>query len=498
MHEDHDVARPAVDDSAGTMVDSKDPPRPHLHTLGAQRRLRLLEWVHRAAWGWRSSPAAQAALGPARLALRRDAASALSGGRLNDLQKVVLESCCSVDRVDESLRTLMPLIPQAKYFRFNPTDARCEIELDATDRAQLESLRDATREYVEAEDARFAEACDALAPPGEDRPSGRGSGSGSRGDERNDTLARAEMGSRRGMLLVEAPRVEDEADDLGAAATAEFCLKRSIPFQRLDAARAARDAERAARTRAGSADAQTSHNAAFLGVDSVLRTASTRAGQIGVVHFACRADPLGLVLRWAEEMVAVAEPSAESAATPGFSAARSADAARITSTTEVSKILSKATMKHTRRNALCGEKRNNERDFMKTGGGVRVCASIASAAVSSDWLPIRRAGLSREVKGTCTTASRSGTPSKRRLPPDVDRAPLRAIVFSSSGSARSSVVGAANASASRSGGMANFLSFRSRSFRSTDSASAETSERFPGTFGTFEPSLPGCANLSEP
>ena len=76
VHEDHDVARPAVDDSAGTMVDSKDPPRPHLHTLGGQRRLRLLEWVHRAAWGWRSSPAAQAALGPARLALRRDAASA--------------------------------------------------------------------------------------------------------------------------------------------------------------------------------------------------------------------------------------------------------------------------------------------------------------------------------------------------------------------------------------------------------------------------------------
>ena len=29
VHEDHDVARPAVDDSAGTMVDSKDPPRPH-------------------------------------------------------------------------------------------------------------------------------------------------------------------------------------------------------------------------------------------------------------------------------------------------------------------------------------------------------------------------------------------------------------------------------------------------------------------------------------
>jgi hypothetical protein len=51
VHEDHDVARPAVDESAGAMVDSKDPPRPHLHTLGGQRRLRLLEWVHRSSLG---------------------------------------------------------------------------------------------------------------------------------------------------------------------------------------------------------------------------------------------------------------------------------------------------------------------------------------------------------------------------------------------------------------------------------------------------------------
>ena len=42
---------------------------------------------------------------------QRDASSTLAGGRLNDLQKVVLESCCSVDRVDESLRTLLPLVP---------------------------------------------------------------------------------------------------------------------------------------------------------------------------------------------------------------------------------------------------------------------------------------------------------------------------------------------------------------------------------------------------
>ena len=240
---------------------------------------------------------------------RRDASSALSGGRLNDLQKVVLESCCSVDRVDESLRTLMPLIPGAKYFRFNPIDARCEIELDATDRAQLESLCDATDVYVRREDARFAEACDALRTAGDVRTTSR---DGGRNDDDAGTLARAEMGSRRGMLLVEAPRVEDERNDLRSDAVAEFCLTRSIPFQRLDVARAASLAERERKNAASyRKDEKT---ASAFGVDAVLRTASTRSGQIGVVHFACRADLQGLVLRWSTEIVAVAEPSAESVA----------------------------------------------------------------------------------------------------------------------------------------------------------------------------------------
>ena len=253
---------------------------------------------------------------------RRDASSALSGGKLNDLQKVVLESCCSVDRVDESLRTLMPLIPNAKYFRFNPIDSRCEIELDATDKTQLESLCDATDLYVRRNDTKFAEACDALRPNGA-RVSV--SNDGVRNDERSDTntLARAEMGSRRGMLLVEAPRLEDERNDLRSNAVAEFCLTRSIPFQRLDVARAASLAERAARDKDASLSSrkasltsrdENKKTASAFGVEAVLRTASTRSGQIGVVHFACRADLEGLVLRWSTEIVAVAEPSAESVA----------------------------------------------------------------------------------------------------------------------------------------------------------------------------------------
>jgi hypothetical protein len=125
------------------------------------------------------------------------------------------------------------------------------------------------------------------------------------------------------MLLVEAPRLEDERNDLRSDAVAEFCLTRSIPFQRLDVARAASLAERAARDKDASLSSrkasltsrdENKKTASAFGVEAVLRTASTRSGQIGVVHFACRADLEGLVLRWSTEIVAVAEPSAESVA----------------------------------------------------------------------------------------------------------------------------------------------------------------------------------------
>ena len=46
------------------------------------------------------------------------------------LRNVLMESSCDVDRVDDSLRTLLPLVPGAKYFRFNPIDDRCGMELD--------------------------------------------------------------------------------------------------------------------------------------------------------------------------------------------------------------------------------------------------------------------------------------------------------------------------------------------------------------------------------
>lgn len=33
---------------------------------------------------------------------------------------MLIESACSVDRVEETLSTLLPLLPDVQYFRFNP------------------------------------------------------------------------------------------------------------------------------------------------------------------------------------------------------------------------------------------------------------------------------------------------------------------------------------------------------------------------------------------
>lgn len=42
------------------------------------------------------------------------------GWRYLDTGQVLIESSCSVDRVEEALSTLIPLLPEIKYFRFNP------------------------------------------------------------------------------------------------------------------------------------------------------------------------------------------------------------------------------------------------------------------------------------------------------------------------------------------------------------------------------------------
>ena len=254
----------------------------------------------------------------------RDASSTLSGGRLNDLQKVVLESCCSVDRVDESLRTLLPLIPGAKYFRFNPVDPRCEIELDATDHAQLRGLREATDEYVAREDALFTEACAALG--GDAFQSGARQIRIRSGRRRRRNRRRRDRGRRS------CDRAGGDGKPSGSVTrggaerrrrfvreretpAAEFCGVRSIPLRRCNVVSAAAAAAAASADGSNQTPARSgAGNGRTPGVAALHKAATRFSNHMGVIHFECRMDAAGAVLGWRRDVAAVAEPSPQASA----------------------------------------------------------------------------------------------------------------------------------------------------------------------------------------
>ncbi|KAF6264631.1 hypothetical protein COO60DRAFT_1457519 [Scenedesmus sp. NREL 46B-D3] len=69
-----------------------------------------------------------------------------------DTGSVLLESACSVDRVHEALAATLPLVPGCQYYRFNPVDARCAMELDDIKPESWRKLTAATSEYCSKPD----------------------------------------------------------------------------------------------------------------------------------------------------------------------------------------------------------------------------------------------------------------------------------------------------------------------------------------------------------
>ncbi|TYI09624.1 hypothetical protein ES332_A09G086100v1 [Gossypium tomentosum] len=84
------------------------------------------------------------------------------GWRCLDAGQVLIESACSVDRVEETLNTLLPMHPKIRYFRFNPVDERCDMKLDETDPAVWQKLEAATKDYIENNSEYFNIACETL------------------------------------------------------------------------------------------------------------------------------------------------------------------------------------------------------------------------------------------------------------------------------------------------------------------------------------------------
>ncbi|KAF2575310.1 hypothetical protein F2Q70_00001657 [Brassica cretica] len=87
------------------------------------------------------------------------------GWRYLDTGQVLIESACSVERVEEALSTLLPMLPEIQYFRFNPVDDRCGMELDETDPAIWLKLEAAIDEYIQSNSQVLKNVCERLTLP---------------------------------------------------------------------------------------------------------------------------------------------------------------------------------------------------------------------------------------------------------------------------------------------------------------------------------------------
>lgn len=155
------------------------------------------------------------------------------GWRYLDTGQVLIESACSVDRVEEALSSLLPMLPEIQYFRFNPVDERCDMELDETDPSVWMKLEAATDDYIQNNALAFKNVAerllqnhidDKVSDISKHRQFGQSKGSNDVSDENSPSL-----GWRRNVLLVEASHSPDSGRAFHHARSLEtFCSKNGI------------------------------------------------------------------------------------------------------------------------------------------------------------------------------------------------------------------------------------------------------------------------------
>ncbi|XP_059435789.1 phospholipase A I [Corylus avellana] len=153
------------------------------------------------------------------------------GWRYLDTGQVLIESACSVDRVEEALSTLLPMLPEIQYFRFNPVDERCDMELDETDPAVWLKLEAAVEEYIQNNSQALKNVCERLLLPYQNEkwsenlriqhyPKSKGSTVDMNGPS---------LGWRRNVLLVQASHSPDSGRTMHHARELEsFCSRSGI------------------------------------------------------------------------------------------------------------------------------------------------------------------------------------------------------------------------------------------------------------------------------
>ncbi|KAK6149781.1 hypothetical protein DH2020_017306 [Rehmannia glutinosa] len=151
------------------------------------------------------------------------------GWRYLDTGQVLIESACSVDRVEETLSTLLPMLPDVHYFRFNPVDERCDMELDETDPAIWLKLEGAADEYIKNNSIAFKNLAERLLESSHDEKSSDSLKSQQILKSNVSNENSPSLGWRRGVLLVEASNSPDSGRVLHHTRVLEtFCASTGI------------------------------------------------------------------------------------------------------------------------------------------------------------------------------------------------------------------------------------------------------------------------------
>ncbi|XP_073048092.1 LOW QUALITY PROTEIN: phospholipase A I-like [Primulina eburnea] len=153
------------------------------------------------------------------------------GWRYLDTGQVLIESACSVDRVEEALSTLLPILPDVQYFRFNPVDERCDMELDETDPANWLKLEGATEEYIQNNSIAFKNLAEILLESPHDEKFSESLKSQKLFNIKVSNANSPLLGWRRGVLLIEASNSPDSGRIFHHTRALEtFCSSNGIKF----------------------------------------------------------------------------------------------------------------------------------------------------------------------------------------------------------------------------------------------------------------------------
>ncbi|XP_012455710.1 phospholipase A I [Gossypium raimondii] len=156
------------------------------------------------------------------------------GWRYLDTGQVLIESSCSVERAEEALSAMLTMLPEIQYFRFNPVDERCDMELDETDPTVWLKLEASVKDYIQNNSDAFKNACERLLVPFardekwtekfKSQHFARAKASNAVLDENTPSL-----GWRRNVLLVEALSSPDSGRIVHHAQALEsFCVQNGI------------------------------------------------------------------------------------------------------------------------------------------------------------------------------------------------------------------------------------------------------------------------------